>query len=255
MFLMYTDESGDTGLTNSPTRYYILTGLIVHELRWRDSLDQLIDFRRRMRMAFGLKLREEIHATELINKPGALARIPKQDRLTILRMFAKELASISDVSVINVAIDKHGKHPNYDCFGWAWKLLIQRFENTMAYRNFPGPHNPDERGLILPDHTDDKKLVQMLRRMRHFNPIPNQSGFTAGFRNQQIKLIVEDPAFRDSAHSYFVQACDTAAYLLKQKLDPSKYMQKKGGDKYFCLLSPILCKKAAPRDPDGIVRQ
>ena len=32
MFLMYVDESGDAGLVGSPTRYFVLTGLVVHEL-------------------------------------------------------------------------------------------------------------------------------------------------------------------------------------------------------------------------------
>lgn len=254
MFLMYTDESGDTGLVNSPTRFYVLTGLVMHELRWRECLDQLIDFRRRMRATFGLKLREEIHATELINKPGPLQRIKKHDRLTILRMLARELSSMPNINVINVVVDKQSKPPEYDCFSRAWQALIQRFENTMRYHNFPGPRNADDRGLILPDRTDDKKLVQLLRRMRYFNPVPNQTAFGMGSRNLQIKLVVEDPAFRDSTHSYFVQACDTLAYLLKQRLDPSSFMRKKGGNHYFNLLSPILCKAASTKDPDGIVR-
>ena len=62
MFLMYVDESGDSGLVNSPTRYFVLTGLVVHELRWHDALNSLVNFRQRMRGKFGLKLREEIHA-------------------------------------------------------------------------------------------------------------------------------------------------------------------------------------------------
>ena len=33
MYLMYVDESGDSGLVNSPTRYFVLTGMVVHELR------------------------------------------------------------------------------------------------------------------------------------------------------------------------------------------------------------------------------
>ncbi len=46
MYLMYVDESGDIGLTGSPTRYFVLTGLVLHELRWRQTLDELIAFRR-----------------------------------------------------------------------------------------------------------------------------------------------------------------------------------------------------------------
>ncbi|MGH2600854.1 MAG: DUF3800 domain-containing protein, partial [Dehalococcoidia bacterium] len=38
---MYVDESGDSGLTNSPTRYFVLTGLVVHELRWQAYVEQI----------------------------------------------------------------------------------------------------------------------------------------------------------------------------------------------------------------------
>jgi len=104
MYLMYVDESGDVGMVNSPTRYFVLTGLVVHELRWQNYLDQLIAFRRRMRVSFGLRLRDEIHASAFINRPGALVRIPKNERLTILRMLADELAQMTDLNVINVIV-------------------------------------------------------------------------------------------------------------------------------------------------------
>ncbi|MGH2588446.1 MAG: DUF3800 domain-containing protein, partial [Dehalococcoidia bacterium] len=59
---MYVDESGDSGLTNSPTRYFVLTGLVVHELRWQAYVEQIIDFRRRMKVQFRLPIRQEFHA-------------------------------------------------------------------------------------------------------------------------------------------------------------------------------------------------
>jgi hypothetical protein len=37
-----------------------------------------------MQRAFGLRLREEIHAAALINRPGPLVRIQRNDRLTII---------------------------------------------------------------------------------------------------------------------------------------------------------------------------
>jgi hypothetical protein len=90
MFLMYVDESGDPGLNNSNSKYFALSGLVLHELRWQVFMDQIIQFRQRMKSAFGLKLREEIHAAHFINRPGNLARIHRNDRLTILRSFANE---------------------------------------------------------------------------------------------------------------------------------------------------------------------
>jgi len=49
MYLMYVDESGDSGIINSPTKYFILTGMVFHELRWRLLLDELKTFRRHLR--------------------------------------------------------------------------------------------------------------------------------------------------------------------------------------------------------------
>ena len=253
---MYVDESGDCGSpsSGSPTQYFVLTGLVIHELRWYPYREQLIGFRQRMRDAFGLRIREEIHAGKMISNPGPLVRLKRNDRLTILRHFAHELATMSDYSVINVVVNKQGKAADYDVFEMAWKALIQRFENTMSHRNFAGPANPDERGMIVPDHTDDKKLTSLLRQMRRFNPIPNQAQFVTGYRNLAVSKIVEDPYFKDSAHSYFVQACDLIAFLLYQQLAPSAFMRKKAGQNYFKVLEPILCKVASPRDPQGVVR-
>jgi hypothetical protein len=80
MHLMYVDESGDSGTNNSPTRYFVLSGLVVHELRWHETLNRLVAFRRRMRTQFGLQMREEIHAGPMLTNPGKLARIPRNNR-------------------------------------------------------------------------------------------------------------------------------------------------------------------------------
>lgn len=254
MFLMYVDESGDCGLTNSPTRYFVLSGLVVHELSWQSILDQLIAFRRKIKTSFGLGMRTELHAGPLISRPGALVRIPRNDRLTILRSFANELGSLNELNIINVVVDKQGKPPIYDVFEMAWKVLIQRFENTLARRNFAGPRNPDDRGMLFPDRTDDKKLVALLRKMRRYNPIPSRIEYGPGSRNIVMTKVVEDPNFRDSGDSLFIQAADLAAFLLYQHLAPSSYMRKKSANNYFQKLEPVLCTVASSTDSMGIVR-
>lgn len=254
MYLLYVDESGDPGLAGSPTSYFVLSGLVVHELRWSNYLDQLIAFRRRMRHTFGLKLREEFHASCFLTRPGNLVRIRRNDRLTMIRAFARQLGQLPDLNIVNIAVDKRGKPAGYDVFDAAWSALIQRFENTISHRNFPGPANADERGLVLCDNTDNKKLLALLRQRRRYNPIPNQNQYGTGYRNLPLQYVVEDPCFRDSEHSYFVQAADLAAFLLYQKLAPNTYMRKKAGQNYFNKIRPILCQVASSNDPDGIVR-
>lgn len=255
MYMMYVDESGDCGLLpQSPTRYFILTGLVVHELRWQGVLNQLADFRRQMRTKFGLLMREEIHSTKLINDPGTLARIAKHDRLTIVREFADCLGTMTDLNLLTVIVDKQGKHAGYDVFANAWRTLIQRFQNTISHRNFAGPQNPDERGIMFADDTDTGKLIRLLRRMRRYNPIPHQVGFGRGTRNLTVTHVVEDPNFRKSDHSYFVQAADLSAWLVLQGMLPCKYMKKKGGRAYYTRLDPICCTAASRNDVRGFVR-
>ena len=254
MFLMYVDESGDCGIENTPSRYFVLTGIVIHELRWKRYLNEILKFRRRIRESFGLKLREEIHAARLITKPGNLVRIKRNDRLTIIRWFTGLIASFDDINVLNVVIDKKSKPKDFDVFGMAWKTLIQRFENTLSNRNFRGPVNADDRGLVIPDHTDDKKLKKLMRKLRRYNPIPNRRELGHGYRDLPIKQIIEDPIFRDSEDSYFIQAADLAAYLCYQHFEPNSYMKKTGAHNYLKKrLKPVLCTVASSKNEYGIV--
>lgn len=158
MYLMYVDESGDTGLQSSPTSYFALTGLVVHESEWRNFINQLIDFRKTMRSVYSLPVRTEIHATEFINsrvKAVGGAELKRQDRLAILRNALDELAKMPFISITGVIVNKLGRSPPYDVFNAAWSTLFQRFENTMTRGNFPGGFNTSY-GLVITDATAGK---------------------------------------------------------------------------------------------------
>ena len=260
---MYVDESGDNGLPaqGSPTRYFCLSGLVVHELRWREVLSQLMQFRRWVRQRYRVQLEDELHHAEMVGKPKKLSKsilaIQKHQRLAIIRNHSDALARIPDLSVINVVVDKStGKLlDKEDVFRGAWYRLFQRFENTIQYRNFPGPANPSERGIVFPDQTDGERLRRYMNKMRVNNPIKlvgNSGAYNVD--NRPIVSIIEDPILRESHQSYFVQAADLCAFLLKQSLEPSGFMKKHGGSAYFNRLEPILCKAASRSDPLGIVR-
>lgn len=208
-----------------------------------------------MKLAYRLRLRDEIHAQVMLGRAkGEYSHIPKGQRLAVIRAAAKQIGTMPDFNIINIVVDKSNKPVGYEVFEMAWKALIQRFENTINHRNFRGPQNADERGILFPDHTADKKLTRLLRSMRRWNPIPNQAHLGHGYRNMALTRMVEDPNFRVSSDSYFIQTCDVASYLLKQWLEPSSYMKHKGGKNYFQLIAPALCTVAATNDPHGIVR-
>jgi len=98
MYLMYVDESGDCGMPmdNSPTQYFCLTGLVVHELRWLDTVSQLLRFRHWLKNRYKVYLDDELHAADMISKPKktapSLERLKKHERLAIIRHFADEIA-------------------------------------------------------------------------------------------------------------------------------------------------------------------
>lgn len=249
MYLMYVDESGDTGLANSPTRYFALSGMTVHESRWRDLLDHLVAFRRTMRAVHGLPMRTEIHASEYLRSPP-VPGMAKFARLAILRQMLDELAKIDYISFTHVVIDKSGKPADYDVFESAWRAIFQRFENTIGYGNFPGGHRGDK-GLVISDNTDGRKLTRLVRRMAVHNVIPGMGGLAA--RNMPMVRVIEDPHNKDSADSYFVQACDVTAYFLQQKFDPCSYVKRKGASQYFNRLAPVLNTRASQANGFGIV--
>lgn len=252
MFLLYADESGDIGRQNGSSKYFALSGLVFHELKWHDTLEEVLKFRRHLRDVYGLKLREEIHASHMLHKPGRLARIPKSIRLRILREIIDFQNALPDINIINVVVDKRNKNANYDIFDHAWQALVQRFHNTLSRRNFPGPQNAQDRGLIIVDETDEKKLRLLTRRMSVYNPVSNQGGY--GYRNIPIDTLVEDAVHRNSLQSYLVQLCDVNAYFLYQYLAPNAYVKRKGGRNYFKRLGNVLCRVASSTDPLGIVR-
>lgn len=248
---MYVDESGDSGLVNSPTSHFALSGMVIHESRWRDFANAISAFRKTLRSVYALPVRTEIHASQFI-KSAPVPLMRRHIRLAILRNFIDEIAKMNFISITNVIVSKAGKPPNYDVFTNAWQALFQRFENTLSYGNFPGGHRNDF-GIVLTDATDGGKLQKMVRRMSVHNPVPNMAWAGPGYRNIPILRIIEDPHPKDSKTSYFIQACDVSAYFLLQKYKPNVFIRRSGAQNYLDRLSPILNKRATYSNALGVV--
>jgi len=253
MFLMYVDESGDPGLSGSPTRYFILSGIVIHETHWRGTLDRLLHFRRRMKASFGFPQTHEFHAAQMMARTGKkLTHIPKHNRLTIIKSYVAELRQMPEISLINVVVDKQSKSAGCDVYELAWKALIQRFENALSRQSFPGGGDSPNMGVIIPDDGQTAKLRGLLRKMRAYNPVPSRYS-AAGYRDLPLRHIIEDPIHRDSSKSYLIQSADLVSWVLHQHLDPSVYVKKRGGKNYFLHLDPICFKKASQTHPQGVV--
>jgi hypothetical protein len=93
-----------------------------------------------------------------------------------------------------------------------------------------------------------------------YNPIPSKLGdWGDGQKAKNIPLqrVIEDPVFKKSHQSYFIQLADAVAYaLLKREVAPTPHVKRYGIDKMFeKSLSGVCYKWASPADPLGIVRK
>jgi hypothetical protein len=252
MFLIYVDESGDNGLNNSPSKYFVLSALIMHENVWQDFLNDLINFRRALKLRYGLKMSEEIHASEFINGyPKLKQSITRNDKLDLLKKCLKWLDERNDISIITIKCDK-SKNSNKDIFEYTWGVLFQRIDQTLNKNNFPNSTGGDK-GMIIADNTDGGKLTKLLRKMRRFNLVPNAMYFGAGSRNMPLRSIIEDPVLRNSANSYLHQMVDVVVYFARQYFEPNKYVRGKGARTFYInflqnVTNPYATKNPSPNN-------
>ncbi len=252
MYIMYVDESGDTGIKPGSSEYFILSALIIHEKRWNSFIKSFIDFRRSVNKATGFKVREEIHTQVMINgRIDANKGIDRNKRILILRNTIDWISTQEFVRILNIIVDKKSFTDSKIVFERGWSTLIQRFENTLKNTNFPDCSSSDDQGLIIADNTNGEDLRKLTRKMRSYNPIPSK--YQSEPRNIPINRIIEDPVFRDSRHSYFIQIVDVIAYFTGQYIKPNKVIKKQGAKGYFERFESVMCKEASPKDPFGRV--
>lgn len=262
MRLMYVDESGDPGTLIagtpkhlSPSPHYILTGVIMADVKWQEHLTSMITIRRLLRNCYGLRMRDELHGTELINPRGASVykRIPggRRRRVQLYRDALTQItAQMPTTQIINVHLDKlnpayvSSTAPGADFEERAWEWLIQRFSNYLRISC------GGELGIILADETNEVKIRRIVRKIRVHNQVGSMYG---GSYPVSVDNIVEDPVMRSSQHSYFVQIADLVSHALYRKLHRKNSYRKFNVDKLFDIVDPILLKAAAKKDPQGIV--
>jgi hypothetical protein len=247
---MYIDESGDPGLKSSISNYFVLSGLIIHETDWIKLLNEFRYFRQKQFQKYRLPVRAEIHAGAMIN--GRLSdnyNIQKNERFLILRSVIDWLASYNQLRIVSVIVDKTNFTSSEEVFEFAWRNLIQRFENFLNHIN--KKTGLSEHGIIIPDNTNGDVVKKIERKMRKINYIPSK--YSVESRNVPIYLVIEDPFFKDSAESYFTQMIDVVSYFSLQFIQPNKYVRKHGAKKFFTRLDNIFLKEAAPKDLYGRV--
>lgn len=246
MHLFYADESYDS-------QRFVLTAMRVEVTQWRDVFTRVKDFRKELRSQFGIKLRKELHAQTFIRhcSDGASDRkLSIAERSQVFVCVLRFIASLP-TEIINICLNVTGGDSNA-----AHRIALDRLFNRIqmnATRCIPQSH-----AIVIFDTGKERQVTKLARQLSVFNYIPSQfERWQDGSRTRNIVTdrIIEDPVFRDSRGSYFLQLVDFAAFaLLKREVPPTEFIARWGYEKTFSILEPVLCKAAHGRDPYGIVR-
>ncbi|HWG43219.1 MAG TPA: DUF3800 domain-containing protein [Gemmataceae bacterium] len=274
----YVDESYDA-------RLFCLTAIVIRHTEWKRCFDEVRAHRVSLRDRFGVRLRREIHAHELVSGHGRLGPqvIGKWQRSRIFLGLLELVAKLPNVMLFNVCLERKN-HPDPQMI--AWDRLINRIERTMLKmeqdelpkrekllakigKSLTSTELDDlrkrvmnyrARALIIADEGREGEIEGALRRMHVFNPVPSKYGeWSPGCRTKNITTdrIIEDPVFKKSHRSYLVQLADCVAYaLLKRETEPTARIRKYGIHQMFdAALRGICYTKTSGKDPLGIVRR
>lgn len=218
MYCFYIDDSGDPGLKaqGSPTDTFVLSALIVRDSGWLSTLDQLVSFRRFLRQQFGLRMRDELKAKFLVHGTGPFSSLKLGDnvRKRIYKMALRLQQKVGTIQVWAIAIDKNNwasQGKTGDVRERAWQYMLQRIERFTTQAG--------ETALLFPDEGHPKFVKSLFRKGRRFNPVLSRyvPGQTLA---RPATYLVEDPNFRESHESYFVQMADLNSYAAYRRLYP-----------------------------------
>lgn len=236
MYIFYMDDSGEGG-------NHMFTALGVEDKHWRQVFQQVVRYRKEINQRAGIYMNKELHATKFVSGRGRPSKthIDKQMRERIFRYSLRVLAAIGPEKICLFNVVNRNQQ-------WAYERLLNRINRTMEAR--------DSYAVIISDEGKEAEYTKLVRKMGHFNPIPSKFGTWEGTdaqsKNIPIQRILEDPVFRNSEASYFIQLVDFCAYALLRKEIPLAARPELSTA--FELLEPICFKGANRNDPFGIIR-
>jgi len=219
VYLCYFDESGITGTPHRKQKnadWFVLNCTMVIETDWLTVLNALVQLRKVLFSKYGILPRSELKGRDFRDGGGAFdgLKIPRKTRMDIYKEILNWETTVP-ISTFSIAVNKKGAVAN----GWseamycAWNFMLNRLHVKCA------PQNDDERFSMFPDKGHATKVIRWVRTMRRFNRVPSHYGPSS--LPLRIERVIEDPSFRDSKSSYFVQIADMNAYASHR----SKYVQ------------------------------
>lgn len=240
MNVVYIDESSDQDAAAT-----VISALSLPAESWAESFARLREFRRKLKSSDGVYVQKELHAWKLVSGRGDIAThvVTKFRRNEIFREHVALAATLTGARLFNAVF------PTGD-LERAMERLLNRINRCVTAQ--------DGHFLIVCDEGKEQMYTRLARRMRVYNPIPSRFGAwdERGTTAKSIPLdrMIEDPFFKESSQSYFIQLVDMCCFALLRREYPVASRTRYGVHEAFGALSPILCTEASARDPEGILR-
>ena len=239
--------------------YYVRSALGIDAERWNDLFRDIHGWRLELRSRYGIHPDRELHACHLLAGRGKLAREGNADRRLTpkqgaevftggLRRIEDAARSMGGVEVVNVCLRKP------DVKGYE-QVSLDRLLNRVN----PSVASAGRHTFLIFDEGKERMIARAYRRLKVYNPVPSRYEVWEDgerTRNIPIERVIGVPAFRSSHSDYLLQMADLIAHaLLKQEEEPVTRVEDMGINEAFSILDHALNRKAARRDPQGVVRR
>lgn len=235
MWFAYIDESKDQN------RFFVYSALLVNSDEWNAAFDAVKNLRIELRKSFGIYISKELHASKFCAGKGRISDrvIDKAQRAEIFNRILHFISTSGFFKVISAV-----NTSEFYCF----ERFVNRINRTAeAKKQFV---------TLFCDEGQEAAFRKRIRRMKVHNPIPSNQGAWADTgaptRNITINRIIEDPVFKDSKNSYFIQLVDFVAYALLRMERHNEARNVYGYDNFYATLEPALYKVVNRRDPRGL---
>jgi hypothetical protein len=197
MYVGYLDDSRDPSTC-------VVTALLIPADSWRNLFDQVKAFRGGLKQSDGMFTRKEWHATDFVAGRGRIAdrTITKGRRAQLFRDLLQLTAGFAPSGLMAI----NAVFPRKDD-ARAYERVLNRIEATMKAKQ--------ARAVLVWDSGKEGEYRRLARKMAVYNPIWSKYGmWPTGTPTKNIPLqhVIEDPIFKNSADSYFLQVVDFCAY-------------------------------------------
>lgn len=203
MYILYADESGNTGTDyeNKEQPIFVLGGLIVEDKKWHE-INKIFN-EQKVKITSVLEY-TEIHAVDLFNssKKSIFDKFDWKQNLNTVEKLVDLILTL-DISFQYIAIDKKSfKKSLNDSFGnsikidpyiYAFGLLYDKISNYLK--------NQKDKGLIFLDD-----ILTIPEQLRNIYPI----------LSKENNIIIENAMFLSSKDTNFIQIADIYSFYINK---------------------------------------